>query len=140
VTDVRSFFDKKYLGSWDIPEGKDVVLVIDRCEGSAVKGTTGEEKKAPILFFSNVRDKKKSLVLNVTNAKTLIKLYGKHIEEWKGKAIAIYATRTLAFGEEVDCIRIRPVSPAMPARGAAQALSAVSREPGDEDDATVAAK
>ena len=114
MTDVRSFFEKAYLGAWDIPEGKDVVLVIDRCEGSSIKGTTGEAKKAPVLYFTNTRDRKKGLVLNVTNAKTIIKLYGRHVEKWTGKAIAIYAARTLAFGEEVDCIRVRPEAPATP--------------------------
>ncbi len=115
MTDVRSYFEKAYLGAWDIPEGKDVVLVIDRCEGSQIKGTSGESKKAPVLYFTNVKDRKKGLVLNVTNAKTIIRLYGRHVEKWAGKPIAIFASKTLAFGEEVDCIRVRPEAPAMPA-------------------------
>lgn len=130
MTDIRSMFDKKYLGSWDIPEGKDVVLVIDRVEGAQIKGTSGEEKKAPVIFFSNVRDKKKGLVCNATNAKTISTLYGRHIEAWRGKAISIYATTTMAFGENVECIRIRPIAPPMPKAG--QATLAVVREPGDE--------
>ena len=140
MTDVRTFFEKKYLGAWDVPEGKDVVLVIDRVEGSLIKGTSGEEKKAPVVYFSNVRDKKKSLVLNATNAKTISKLYGRHIEAWAGKPIAIFATKTLAFGEEVECIRVRPTAPPMP-KGAGQAPLAAappmaaaggSREPGED--------
>ena len=113
-TDVRSFFEKKYIGSWDLPEGRDVVVVIDHVEGGSVQGTSGESKKAPLLYFSNVKNKKKPLVLNATNAKAVIKMYGKFIEDWSGKPIALYATRTLAFGEEVDCVRIRPQAPAMP--------------------------
>jgi hypothetical protein len=122
MTDVRSFFDKKFLGSWDIPEGKDVVLVIDRCEGSMIKGTTGEEKKAPVLYFSNTKNRNKGMILNVTNAKTLIKLHGKNIEGWPGKAISLYATKTLAFGEEVECLRIRPVVPETPKASAPAAF------------------
>ena len=122
MTDVRSFFDKKYLGAWDIPEGRDVVLVIDRCEGSRVKGTTGEEKKAPVLYFSNTKNKK-GMVLNATNAKTLIKLYGKHVEQWPGKPIAIFASKTDGFGQtDLDCIRIRPEAPPLPTKGAQAAF------------------
>lgn len=108
MTDFRTMFDRTYLGSWDLGE-KDVIVQIERVEAAKVKGATGEEKRAPIVYF---RGKKKGLVLNVTNAKTVAKLYGKHVEKWAGKAIALYATRTLAFGEEVDCIRIRPEAPA----------------------------
>jgi hypothetical protein len=113
MTDVRSMFDKRFLGAWDCPDGKDVVLVIERCEAQGIKGTSGEEKKAPVLYFSNTKNKK-GFVLNVTNAKTLIKLFGAKIEGWPGKRIAIYAARTMAFGEEVDCLRIRPTEPAAP--------------------------
>ena len=130
-TDVRSFFESKYLGAWDIPDGKkDVVLVIDHCEGSTIKGTSGEEKKAPVLYFRNVSDKRKGLVLNKTNAKTLIKLYGKYVEDWPGKRIALYAGRTNAFGEEVDCLRIRPNAPPETAASKPSA----PREPGEEGD------
>lgn len=118
MTDVRSLFDKRFLGAWDCPDGKDVVLVIDHCEGQAIKGTSGEEKKAPVLYFSNTKGKK-GLVLNVTNAKTLIRLYSAKIESWPGKPIALYATRTMAFGEDVDCLRIRPEAPPMPKTAAA---------------------
>jgi hypothetical protein len=123
MTDVRSYFEKTYLGAWDLPEGKDVVVVLDRCEGSMIKGTTGESKKAPVLYF---KDKKKGMVLNVTNAKTLIRLYGRHVEQWGGKPVALFASRTLAFGEEVDCIRIRPEAPALPAakKGTSEAQEA----------------
>ena len=131
MTDVRSFFEKSYIGSWDIPDGKDAVLVIDRCEAGKVKGTSGESKRAPLLYFSNVRDKKKPMVLNATNAKAIIKLYGSQIEKWPGKRIALYATKTLAFGEEVDCIRVRPE---VPPAGKPETLdnTATEREPGGE--------
>ncbi len=131
MVDVRSFFEKAYLGAWDIPEGKDVVLTIDHCEGSKIKGTSGEEKSAPVLFFSNTKGRK-GLVLNVTNAKTLIKLYGRHIEGWAGKRIALYAARTMAFGEEVDCLRIRPVEPAEPKRAVEPMGKLPLREAGQE--------
>ena len=125
MTDWRSLMDKTYLGSYELPEGKDIVVVIDHCEGAKIKGTTGEEKKAPILFFQG---KKKPMVLNSTNSKTIAKLYGRHIESWAGKPIAIYATQTLAFGETVECIRVRPTAPPMPKASAPSLI----REPGEE--------
>jgi hypothetical protein len=115
-TDVRGFFEKRFIGSWDLPDGRDLVFIIARCEGSSIQGMNGESKRAPLLYFSNVKNKDKPLVLNATNTKTLIKLYGKYVEEWEGKPVALYAARTLAFGEEVDCVRIRPTAPAIPAK------------------------
>lgn len=131
MTDWRSMMDKTYLGSWDVPEGKDVVLVIARCEGATIKGTTGEEKRAPVLFFANTKSKK-GMVLNSTNAKTIAKLYGRHVEGWVGKPIAIFATKTLAFGEEVECLRIRPIAPPLPKSSESAKLASVPREPGEE--------
>lgn len=125
MTDWRSLMDKTYLGSWDLPEGKDVVVVIDHCEGAKIKGTTGEEKKAPVLYFQG---KKKAMVLNATNSKTIAKLYGRHIEKWAGKPVALYGTRTLAFGEEVECIRIRPEAPAMPKADAPTLVAEQAKE------------
>lgn len=113
MTDFRSLFDKEFLGSWDLGE-KDRIVVIERVEAKKIKGASGDEKRQPVVYF---KGKKKGLVCNVTNAKTIAKLYGKHVEKWAGKPVALYATRTLAFGEEVDCIRVRPEAPEMPGPG-----------------------
>lgn len=134
MTDVRSYFEKEHLGAWNLPDGKDVVVVIESCKQGTVKNKEKSERK-PVLYFSNVKDRSKGLVLNATNAKRLIKLYGRHVEKWAGKPIALFVTEVDAFGETVDAIRIRPTAPPMPAKGAAEFKDdddADTREPGGE--------
>lgn len=121
MTDFRTMFDKEYLGAWDLADGKDAVVVIERVEGKTIKGKGGEENRKPVLYFVG---KKKAFVCNVTNARTIARLYGKHVEAWTGKAIALYATMTSVGGEEVDCIRVRPDAPAMPAKRGPVAVEA----------------
>lgn len=56
--------------------------------------------------------KEKPLGLNSTNARAIAKLIGTNdTDKWTGKVITIYPTTTRAFGEEHECIRIRPKLP-----------------------------
>lgn len=134
-TDIRSFYDKDFIGSWDLPEGKDAVLIIDHVEGGSIHNMrTNKKDKRPLVFFRNVREPKKPLVLNPTNRQTIIGMYGKFIEDWVGKPIALYKTDVAAFGGTTEGIRVRPTAPAMPsARNSGPPLSGIPREPGDED-------
>ena len=50
--------------------------------------------------------KEKELGLNATNARTIAALLGDETNEWKGKQIKLYPTKTDFAGEMVDCIRI----------------------------------
>jgi hypothetical protein len=131
-TDVRAFFESKYLGAWDVAEKGDVILVIDRCEGQVIKGQGGKEDKCPVLYFRNITNRAKGMVLNKTNTKALIRLYGAYIEDWPGKRIFVYATKTTVGGEEVDCLRIRPKEPPAKASNPELPTSPSEREPGDE--------
>lgn len=118
MTDVRSFFEKKYIGSWDIPD-EGAVVVIDRCVGGVIEGMDGLKQRKPILYFRNVKNLKKGMVFGATVAKTMIALYGKDVEGWVGKPITLYATQTNGKGGEiVDCIRVKPVVPQMPGKDA----------------------
>jgi hypothetical protein len=82
----------------------------------------GEKSKKPVLFFEG---KDKGLIVNATNAKVIERLYGAHVEQWVGKRIALYVTQTSVGGEQMDCIRVRPVAPPV----AKQA----EREPGTDE-------
>lgn len=63
----------------------------------------------PDVYF---KDKKKPLGLNSTNARMITKLLGSaDTAKWVGKTITIYPTMTMAFGEEQECIRVRPKLP-----------------------------
>lgn len=126
-TDIRSFYEKNYIGSWDLPDGKDAVLVIDHVEGGQIQNMTGKKEKKPLVFFKNVRDPKKPLVLNATNRETIRALYGNYIEDWIGKTIALYKTMVPAVGGgTTEGIRVRPMVPMRAVAAGAE------REPGDE--------
>ena len=45
------------------------------------------------------------------NAKIIAKLHGNDVDGWVGKAIALYATTCDAFGETVECVRVRKAAP-----------------------------
>ncbi len=58
----------------------------------------------PVVKFKGAE---KKLALNKTNAKAIIALYGPNTEDWPGKKVVLFKSRTQMGGEEVDCIRIK---------------------------------
>ena len=106
--DYRQFMDKNYLGSWDVPEGSDLVLTIDHAARDDVKNERGSERKLTIHFVED----KKPMILNATNSKRITEAYGSpKVEDWAGKKIAIYTEKVTAFGGTTDALRIRPYPP-----------------------------
>lgn len=111
MTHYRQLYDRDYLGSWDLPENKDVAVTIDKAIGGELTGVGGKKSKKPIITFVG---KEKKFVCNVTNAKAIAGMYGNHVEKWAGKRIALYVstTRDPATGGDIPCIRVRPQAPA----------------------------
>lgn len=137
MPDVRTMFDKAYLYAYDL-QGRDVTVTIARVVGGTLTGTGGKSNKKPILFFQGA---KKGLALNITNAKTIASMYGNSFktEDWIGKRITLYPSRTTFGGTEVDCIRIRPTIPGAKVKDAPPEETAPEREPGSDDDETAGA-
>lgn len=111
----KSFFDNKFIGAWDLPPGRDVVLTIERVSGEEIKGPDNKTDKRPVIYFVGTSSGK-GFVCNKTNAKTIARLYGADTANWKGQRVALYATTTQAFGETHECIRVRPKVPPAPRR------------------------
>jgi hypothetical protein len=111
MTHFQQFYDRDYLGSFDLPEDKDIVVTIEDVKGGELVGTGGRKSKKPIISFVG---KEKKFVCNKPNSKTIAALYGNHVEKWAGKKIALYVgqTRDPSTGGEIACIRIRPQAPA----------------------------
>lgn len=107
----KTFFDTDYIGSWDLPEDRDRVAVIERIEGARVKNQRGEEDAKLVV---HLRKWPKPLLCNVTNASTIAKMYGTNTDAWIDKPIAMYVAEINAFGEVRPCIRIRPTIPKPP--------------------------
>ena len=108
-THWKKAFNKDYLGSHDLDDGKDLVAVISHVEIREVKDTSGKaEKRNVAIFKGNV----KPMVLNVTNCKAIKKFSGSnYIEDWKDISIQIYSKEVTAFGETVEALRIRDKQP-----------------------------
>lgn len=109
MTDFRSMYDRDYIGSWDLPEGKDVVVTISKVVAASlpVAGTSKTQKR-PILHFEG---KEKGMVMNRTNGKTIAALYGPKVEAWIGKQIALYVVEVPFGSEIIPAIRVRPSIP-----------------------------
>lgn len=107
--DFRKFMDKSFLGSWDVPDGGDLILTIDYVSRDDVQNEKGHEKKMALHFKE--RDYK-PMICNTTNAKAISKAHGStKVDEWEGKRIAIYKATISAFGQTQECLRVREYAP-----------------------------
>jgi hypothetical protein len=130
----RKFFEEKYLGAWVMDDaGRDLTVEIERLQIEEVMNpdTNSKEKKLVVHF----RGKKKGMVCNKTNARTVAALYGDNTDEWIGKRITLYATTITAFGKEHRCIRIKDRVPQQqpphdPETGEVQGAHEPQPEPG----------
>lgn len=106
----KKYTDKTYIGSWDFPDGKDFTVEIERVEGGELHNPqTNSKQRKPLVYFKGAT---KALVLNTTNANTIVSLAGSPMtEDWVGTKITLYATTTNVGGQTVDCIRVRPKAP-----------------------------
>ena len=106
--DYGKYMDKNFLGSWDIPDGDDLVLTISDVEQNELKKERGTEPKLTIHFAEDY----KPLIMNATNCDRITKAYGSpKVEDWVGKRIALTTEKVPAFGSVKDAVRIRPYPP-----------------------------
>jgi hypothetical protein len=100
-------YPSKYLTAEDL-KGKDTTVTIAKVlrEDLMVKG--GKPKKSVTVYFEKAT---KALVCNVTNADSIAHLHGKRAEDWVGKQITLYPTKTTFGREPVSCVRVREKSP-----------------------------
>ena len=116
----RLAYPSEYLNAADLL-GKQPNVVIDRAEIEEVPGPDG--KKKPRLVFS-FRGHAKRWPVPKCCAKLLAHSFGKQTEAWIGKTIQLYETECMAFGETVECIRIR-----VPATGTTSASQTKAQTP-----------
>lgn len=118
-TDYRLMFPSDYIAAPDLM-GRDAPVVIESVKVENLKMAGGKSEDKPVVRFVG---KKKALVLNKTNARTIAKLHGNQTDEWVGKGVTLYPTTTTFGRETVDCLRIRPTAPNIPTAGAKPAES-----------------
>lgn len=95
-----------YLGSWDLyetPNNTLVATIKDIVDEKVVNN--GQKEDCTVVHF---RENIKPMILNVTNKKTLVKLYKtKETQHLIGKQIAITFEKVKAFGKVTDALRIK---------------------------------
>lgn len=102
--------NKNYIGHWDLPEGKDLVLTIESAQWEEVLNpiTMKEESKRVVRWKEDF----KPLICNQTNAQSIIKATGiSYMEDSKGCRVKLYVGKynDKKTKQEIDCIRIRNV-------------------------------
>lgn len=107
VGDLRQVL-KPYLGHWDVPDGGDLVLTIDKVYAEEVKNQRGSEVKPVIYFMEDV----KPMVCNATNNNAITALYGKRTKSnsWHGKKIALYEAHE-SKSQDGLALRVRNYKP-----------------------------
>lgn len=107
--------ESAWLASEDIGE-REVIVTIEEVEVYADVAFDAGRKEARVgaLKFSG---KEKRMILNSTNRKALVRLYGMETKAWRGKAVTLYVDANVRFGKErVSGLRIRcspaPIPPA----------------------------
>lgn len=96
-----------WLAAEDITAVGDVKVTIEEVFNyDSVEFDAGRTKKN--VFTVKFAGKEKELVLNSSNRKAIVKKYGAHTKDWKGKEITIFHDKTVKMkGQAVGGIRIR---------------------------------
>ena len=98
---IMSRFPTKYLKGDDIEPGEIVSIKEVRDEIVGV-----EQESLPVLYL---KEYDKGIVLNKTNAKSIVGIYGDDERRWDGKKLML-VTETVRFkGETTNAIRMQAV-------------------------------
>lgn len=107
LTHWKRLINPDYIGAYALQPEEDLVVTIDYVQREQVTGTGGKKEECTVAHLIG----QKPLILNVTNSKSIAKLYGPYIEDWSGKSVTLYASMTKLAGDMVECLRIRPSVP-----------------------------
>lgn len=109
-THWKKEFNYDYMGSYSLPDGKDIILTIKETKKEKVTGPGGKKEDCFVCYFV---ESDKPMILNRTNCKTIEKIYkSPFIEDWPGLRVQLGIDTVSAFGESVEALRIRNVKPA----------------------------
>lgn len=100
--------NSKYIGAYSLSPGEDRVVTIKSIAVEEVLQAGGKKDQCTVLTLAGGE---KPMIINSTNSKTLAKLYGSDDDKWIGKSFTLYASTTSVAGEQMECLRIRPVVP-----------------------------
>lgn len=104
---MRMGKNPNYLGSWDLDEmpNREIILTIEKIIDEEVVAN-GQKEICTVCHWTDKTNK--PMILNVTNKKTICKLYKtKDTEKLRGKSVVIGIDRVKAFGDVYEALRIR---------------------------------
>ncbi len=101
---LDQMYPSKWLKAGDL-QGQTIPVVITRI----VMEDVGDEAGKPVAYFQG---KEKGLVLNKTNAMSIGLVHGQDTDAWTGKTIELFPAVVMFQGQNVPCIRVRPVASA----------------------------
>ena len=105
--------NKNYLGHWDLPDGKDLILTIESAKWEEVKNPIINKSEAKRVVRFKEKDVK-PFICNQGNAQSILKSTGvKYMEDSPGQQITLYIGlhRDNVSKENIDCIRVRTIKP-----------------------------
>lgn len=89
-------------------QGREMVVTIRSIVKEKMQGPTGRPVEKNVIVF---QETPQTLVLNKTNAKRIITLYGSETNDWPGKRIILYSESVQAFGETTEAVRVGKKAP-----------------------------
>lgn len=108
LTHWKKLINPDYLGAYSLDGLPELNVTIEKVVREIVTGTGGKKEECTVAYLQN----NKPFIINRTNGKTITKvLKSPYVEEWVGKSITLYATTTKVAGEDVECLRVRPIAP-----------------------------
>lgn len=109
-THWKKLYNPNYLGAWAFQPGEEKTVTIRDVKREIIDNPTGSGKEeCTVAYFE---EDVKPLVLNVTNSKTIAKVWGTpYIEDWPGRKITLKVKKISAFGEMVDAVRVSSERP-----------------------------
>ena len=97
-----------YIGAYDFDADEERTLTVKKVMADEVTGDGGKKDSCVLVHF---KEGGKPMVFNATNCKAISKMAkSTDTDDWKGVAVTIYVKNEKAFGEFVDCLRIKPPS------------------------------
>jgi hypothetical protein len=107
---IRKQQQRRYFRVADLEVEQEITLTISSLEEDEI--VFENDKPVDLLYF---QEDSRYLQMNVTNAKTLMTLYGDEPSAWAGKRIVLFLTTyETRGGEYKPCIRLREPGTARP--------------------------
>ena len=108
-THWKKLHNPDYFGAYCLLPNQEITVTIKSVGLEEVVGPGGKKEQCTVARF---KEDQKPLILNVTNQKTIQKIYGTpYIEEWEGKLITLVHKIDKIQGESMEVVRVKTSVP-----------------------------